>query len=131
MIKNQSNSDNRGLDSFNLEHFKMRRFNLMVNGVQVPSQKFEFDYSNSENVQSSRGCKMIYRSSGITNIMIGVLQLPRKCFILAFDLTADQSNTTICSNLMSQDIIRIEGRFSEPHREAGSCLIYCEYHRNI
>jgi len=56
-------------------------------------------------------------------------------FILAFDLTADQSNSTICSNLISQGTIR----FSEPLAEAVTCLVHCEYdslidigkHRNI
>jgi len=60
-------------------------------------------------------------------------------FILAFDLTADQSNSTLCSNLSSKGTKRIEGRFSEPLAEAVTCLVYCEYdsmidierHRNI
>jgi len=50
-----------------------------------------------------------------------------KSFILAFDLIADQSNSTIRLNLVSQGTTRIEGRFSEPLAETVTCLVYCEY----
>ncbi|XP_033255796.1 uncharacterized protein F54H12.2-like [Drosophila miranda] len=55
MVKNKSYSGNRALNPFHFDHFKIQRFNLLVNGVQVPSQALEFDFSNSENAQSSRG----------------------------------------------------------------------------
>ncbi|XP_022233289.2 uncharacterized protein LOC121405409 [Drosophila obscura] len=143
MVKNKSYSGNRTLNPFNFEHFKIQRFNLLVNGVQVPSQALEFDFSNSENAQSSRGYNMLFRASGIRHYDRG-LQITKEMydknsFILAFDLTADHYNSTHCSNLISQGAIRIEGRFSEPLTEAVTCLVYCEYdsmididkHRNI
>ncbi|XP_034656776.1 uncharacterized protein LOC117894038 [Drosophila subobscura] len=143
MVKNKSYSGNRTLNPFNFDHFKIQRFNLMVNGVQVPSQALEFDFSNSENAQSSRGYNMLFRSSGIRHydrgLQITKEMFDKNSFILAFDLTADHHNSTVCSNLISQGSIRIEGRFSEPLTEAVTCLVYCEYdsmididkHRNI
>jgi len=135
MVKNRSYSGHRVLDSFQFEHFKIQRFNLLLNEVQVPSQALEFYYSNAEKVQSSRGYNMHFRSCGIKHYDRG-LQITKE---ITLDLTADQSNSTICSNLISQGTIRIEGRFSEPLAEAVTCLVYCEYdsmididkHRNI
>jgi len=99
MVKNRSYSGNRALDPFPFEYFKVQRFNLLVNGVQVPSQALQFDYSNAEKVQSSRGYNMLFRSCGIKHYDRG-LQITMEMFdsnscILAFDLTADQSSSTI------------------------------------
>jgi len=142
MVKNRSYSGNRALDPFQFDHLKIQRFNLLVNGVQVPSQALEFDYSNAEKVQSSRRYNMLFRSCKIKHYDRG-LQITKEMFdsnsLLAFDLIADQSSPTICSNLISQGTIRIEGRFLEPLAEAVTCLVYCDYdsmididkHRNI
>lgn len=143
MVKNRAYSGNRGLDPFNFENFKIQRFNLLVNGVQVPSQALDFDFSNSNNVQSSRAYNLLFRACGIKHydrgLQISKEMFDKNSFILAFDLTADHSNSSVCSNLISQGTIRIEGRFSEPLDEAVTCLVYCEYdsmididkHRNI
>jgi len=58
---------------------------------------------------------MLFRSCGIKHNDRG-LQIIKEMFdlnsfILAFDITADQSNSTICLNLIYPGTIRIEGRF--------------------
>jgi len=131
------------MDPFKFEHFNIQRFNLLVNGVQVPSQALEFDFTKLENIQSSRGYNMLFRANGIKHYDRGLQitkdMFDKNYFILAFDLTADHANSTVCSNLINQGTIRIEGRFAEALKEAVTCLVYCEYdsmididkHRNI
>jgi len=143
MVKNKAYSGNRSMDPFKFEHFNIQRFNLLVNGVQVPSQALEFDFTNPENVKSSRGYNMLFRANGIKHVDRGLQitkdMFDKNYFILAFDLTADHANSTVCSNLINQGTIRIEGRFAEALNEAVTCLVYCEYdsmididkHRNI
>jgi len=74
---------------------------------------------------------MLFRSCGIIHCDRG-LQITKEVFdsqsfILAFDLSADQSNATVCSTLISEGTRRIEERFLEPLAEAITCLVYGEY----
>lgn len=132
MVENKAYSGDRELNPFNFQHFHIQRFNLSVNGVQIPSQPLEFDYESTEkNDISSRAYNMLYKACGVKHFDRGLYLtkhfFDNGAFILAFDLTADNSNASMCANLIQQGTIRIEGRFSTPLKEAVTCLVYCEY----
>lgn len=131
MVTSKSYNGTRDKNPFNFQHFNLQRFSLSVNGTQIPSQALEFDYSNRENIMSTRGYNTLFNGTGIHYYDKGH-QITKDLydnghFMLAFDLTADRSYSSLCANHLNHGNIRIDGRFSEQISEPITCLIYCEY----
>ena len=131
MVLNEAYSGARSKNPFHFDHFNLQRFNLCVNGIQVPSQPLEFDYSNNKGIISTRGYNTLFKGTGIHYYDKGH-QITKDLFdngyfLLAFDLTSDHSNNSFCTNLLNQGTLRIEGRFGKPLENAITCLVYCEF----
>lgn len=134
MVDNDAYTGRRTKNPYNFKHNNITRFNLSVNGVQVPNQPIEFDYSQ-EKPLSTRGYNTLFKGTGIHYFDKGH-QISKKffddgCFLLAFDLTADNSYATSCGNLLNQGIVRIEGRFRETLKNSVTCIVYTEYDGKI
>lgn len=121
---------------FNFQHFNIQRFNLSVNGSQIPSQPIEFDYSKSSGgIISTRGYNTLFSGTGIhyydKGHQVTKDLFDKAYFMLAFDLTADNSYNSFYNNIQNQGTIRIEGKFSEALKEPVTCLVYCEFNSTI
>jgi hypothetical protein len=136
MVDNDAYTGNRAKNPFNFKHNNITTFNLSVNGVQVPNQPIQFDYSNMETPISTRGYLSLFKGTGIHFFDRGH-QITKKffdngCFLLAFDLTTDISNNSIsCTNLLNQGTVRVEGRFKEALKNTITCIVYAEYDASI
>lgn len=132
MVTSKAYNGSRDKNPFNFQHFNLQRFNLSVNGTQIPSQPIEFDFSNKEKgILSTRGYSTLFSGTGIHYYDKGH-QITKDLydhghFMLAFDLTADRSYNSLSANSLNHGNIRIEGRFSSQLKEAVTCLVYCEY----
>lgn len=131
MVDNSSYTGHRSGNPFNFTAHKLSSFNLVVNGVQIPNQPIELNYTKPNSIISTRAYNTLFKGTGIHYFDKGH-QITKKlfdkgCFMLAFDLTADRSSTSMCDNLLSDGNIRIEGRFSEPLSSTITCLVYCEF----
>jgi hypothetical protein len=131
MVSNEAYSGTRNKNPFNFQHYNIQRFNLTVNGVQVPNQPLEFDFNSEKGIISTRGYNSLFKGTGIHYYDKGH-QIKKELydngyFLLAFDLTADHANNALCSNFQNRGVIRIEGRFGDALKEAITCLVYCEY----
>lgn len=132
MVTSKAYNGSRDKNPFNFQHFELQRFNLSVNGTQIPSQPLEFDFSNKQKgFLSTRGYSTLFSGTGIHYYDKGH-QITKDLydngnFMLAFDLTADRSYNSLCMNSLNHGNIRIEGRFSTQLKEAVTCLVYCEF----
>lgn len=131
MVDNDSYTGKRSKNPFNFQHYKISQFNLSVNGVQVPRQPIEFDYTGEKPI-SSRGYNTLFKGTGIHYFDRGH-QITKKrfdsegMFLLACDLTADQQNTSSCDNLRNSGTLRIEGRFAAALTKTITCICYMEF----
>lgn len=136
MVDNEAYAGKRNLNPFNFKHNKISQYHLLVNGVQIPNEPYEFDYSKSDNPISTRAYQSLFKDTGIHYFDRGH-QISKKffdngCFIIATDLTADRSTDAgVCGNLHNQGTVRIEARFREPLLKTTTCLVYCEYDSSI
>lgn len=130
MVDNDAYNGRRSKNPFNFKHNDITSFHLNVNGVQIPNQPLTFDYSDVNPV-STRGYSSLFRNSGIHYFNTGNLitkdYYDNGCFWLCFDLTADQSCTGNCANLLNQGTVRIDARFAKELPNTITCLIYAEY----
>lgn len=132
MVSSKAYNGARARNPFMFHHFNLQRFNLSVNGTQIPSQPLEFDYTDKKKgLLSTRGYSTLFSGTGIHYYDKGH-QITKELFdnghfMLAFDLTADKSYNAMCSNTLNYGNIRIEGRFSKQLPEPVTCLVYCEY----
>lgn len=134
MVDNDSYTGKREKNPFNFKHNNISNFYLTVNGVQLPMQPLTFDYS-TDAIVSTRGYSTLFRGTGIHWFDKGH-QITKQfydngCFMLAFDLTTDQSYSSQCANLLNQGTIRIEGRFAKELPNTLTCLVYSEYDASI
>lgn len=136
MVDNAAYTGKRSLNPFNFKNNKITQFHLLVNGVQIPAEPYEFDYTDIKNPKSTRGYLSLFKDTGIHYFDRGH-QITKKffdngCFIIATDLTTDRSSDTgSCGHLLNQGTVRAEIRFSEQLKETITCLIYCEYDSTI
>lgn len=135
MIDNDAYTGNLAKNPYNFKHNNITRFNLSVNGVQIPNQPIEFDYSKESSPISTRGYITLFKGTGIHYFDKGH-QISKKffdngCFLLAFDLTTDLSYNSTCANLLNQGTVRIEGRFREALKNTVTCIVYAEYDGRI
>lgn len=132
MVTSKAYNGSRDKNPFNFQHFDLQRFNISVNGTQIPSQPLEFDFTNKQKgVLSTRGYNTLFSGTGIHYYDKGH-QITKELydnghFMLAFDLTSDKSYNSLCLNSLNHGNIRIEGRFSTQLKEAVTCLVYCEF----
>lgn len=133
MVDNDAYTGKRELNGFNFRHNNISQYYITVNGVSVPSDPYEFDYSKPEDsVVSTRAYLSLFKDLGIHYYDRGH-QINKKffdngCFIIASDLTADRSTEIgTCSNILNQGTVRIEARFKEALKKPVTCLVYCEY----
>lgn len=132
MVDNLAYCGKRSKNPFNFIHNKICHYQLLINGVQVPTEPYEFDYTDDKNPISTRGYVSLFKDTGVHYFDRGH-QITKKAFdsgffIIATDLTPDRSTeTTPCGNLLNQGTVRIEARFSEPLPNTITCLVYCEY----
>ena len=131
MVSNEAYTGDRKKNPFNFQHFNMQQFSLNINGIPTPIQPIEFDFRESNGIVSTRGYNTLFKGTGIHYFDKGH-QITKKlfdngAFLLAFDITPDHGYNDLCTNLIKQGSIRIEGRFSEPLAESVTCLMYMEF----
>lgn len=132
LVDNAAYSGARNLNPFHFQNWKMSNFYLVINGVQVPSQAIDFDYSNAAAPISMRGFESLFRGTNLHQ-MDRTHQVRKNffdagAFILAFDLTPDKSySRQDCLHLLNQGIVRLEARFSEALTKTLSVIVYTEY----
>lgn len=132
MVSSKAYNGARDKNPFKFHHFNLQRFNLSVNGTQIPSQPLEFDYHDKkEGYLSTRGYNTLFNGTGIHYYDKGH-QITKNLydnghFMLAFDLTSDRSYNSLAANYSNTGNIRIEGKFSGQLQEAVTCLIFCEF----
>lgn len=133
MVKSQAFNGARELNPFNFQHFNLQRFNICVNGTQIPSQPLEFDFKNSK--KSMRGYNTLFTGTGYhyhdRGHQITKEMFDNGFFMLAFDLTADHHYDGEHNSPLKQGSIRIEGNFLDDLKESITCLVYLEYDSNI
>lgn len=134
MVDNKAYCGNRSLNPFNFQHFDMKSIYLIVNGVQVPAQPIETDFSVADATISSRAYDLLIKE---TQIFDRAHQIQRKnfdkgFFLLAFDLTPDHAymNGT-CHNIARQGSVSIEARFSTALTKTITAIVYTEYDSSI
>lgn len=131
MVNNSAYTGKRSENPFNFQHNNITQFNIVVNGVSVPNQPIEFDFtSNVKMPISTRGYQTLFKDIGIHYYDQGH-QITKKffdsgCFVLATDLTADKQINK-CANLNSEGTVRIEARFAKALEKTVNCLVYYEY----
>ncbi|XP_037906144.1 uncharacterized protein F54H12.2-like [Hermetia illucens] len=109
MVDNEAYTGKRSKNSYNFKHNNLTRFNLSVNGVQVPNQPLEFDFSNEPPIRT-RGYLSLFKGTGI--------------------YYSDQDNfNNSCGNLLNQGTIRI--RFKNTLKQSTTCVVYAEYENSI
>lgn len=131
MLTNAAYSGSRHINPFNFKSFDLEQFVLYVDGRQTPSRPIVMKHSPTKGYLTARAYNTLFSGTGLHYFNQGH-QISKKlfdscCFMLAFDLTADHSYSSICSNPVSQCSIRIEGSFRKNLTEAITCLILCEY----
>ncbi len=131
MVDNDAFVGKRSKNPYNFQHYNISEFCLSVNGVQVPSQPIQFNFQSTPCI-SSHGYNTLFKGTNIQHFdkshQITKKFFENGCFLLAFDLTADQSNDlSPCGNLLNQGVLRIHGRFSNELPRTISCIIYLEY----
>lgn len=131
MVDNDAYAGTRNLNPFNFKHNNIAQYHLLVNGVQVPNEPYEFDYSVDPPI-STRGYQSLFKDTGIHYFdrghQISKTFFDNGCFIIASDLTTDRSTESgACGNLLNQGTIRIEARFKEALAKTTAVLIYAEY----
>lgn len=137
IVENTAYSGSRKLNPFHFQHFNMNQFHLVVNGVQVPSQAIDFDFSNKDAPISMRGYETLFRGTNLHHHVDMSHQVKKSLFdkgffLLAFDLTPDASySRQDCLHLLNQGIVRIEARFSEAISKTLSVIVYTEYDATV
>lgn len=132
MIDNEAYTGKKTLNPFNFKHNDISSFNLSVNGVHIPNQPIQFDYSNIDSPISTRGYISLFKGTGIHFFDKG-FQITKQfydngCFLLAFDLTTDLSNNSeSCTNMLNQGSVRIEIRYAKALPKTITCIVYAEY----
>lgn len=130
MVSNNVYSGARNKNPFHFKHFDMEQFVLFMDGKQIPSKPLFMQRSDSAGTITSRAYNTLFTGIGIgyndKGHQITKAMFDDAYFMLAFDLTADHSYGSMCSNPVSQCSIRIEGTFKSNLTEAITCIILTE-----
>lgn len=131
MLNNNAYCGTRNKNPFYFKNFGLQQFALYVDGKQVPSKPIVMQHSETNGNITSRAYNSLFSAMGINYFDKGH-QITKKLFdscyfMLAFDLTADHSYSSVCLNPVSHCSLRIEGSFNANLTEAITCLILCEF----
>lgn len=130
IVTNAAYTGKRSLNPFNFKHFNMNKFNLVVNGMTVPTEPLTFNFKTTPPL-CSRGYRALFKDLNIwTNAghQINENFYANGSFLLIFDLTNDQSyGTSDCGNLINTGVIRAEADFDENIPESLTCIVYSAY----
>lgn len=131
MISNNAYCGSRDKNPYYFQHFGLQQFVLFVDGKQVPGKPLTMDHSETNGKLTSRAYNTLFNATGIKYFDKGhqiTKSLFDTCyFMLAFDLTADHSYSSLCLNPVTQCSIRAEGTFAASLTEAITCLVVCEF----
>lgn len=134
MCDNDSFVGRRSKNPFNFQHYDITQFNLSVNGTQIPNLPIEFDYDKQPPI-SARGYNSLFKGTNMQHFdkshQISKKFFDEGCFLLCFNLSADQGSGAACSNLLNQGVVRIEARFKKALKNTITCIVYAEYDRVI
>lgn len=127
-VENEAYTGSKLKNPYNFKHMKLTHFCLYVNGIQIPNQVLEADFSSGV---YTRLYRTLFTGTGIHHHDRGH-QITRKAFaagffLLAFDLTTDGAAYDSCRSLLNQGTIRIDARFKEPLEKTVTCIVYAEY----
>lgn len=131
MLSNNSYCGAREKNPYYFKNFGLQQFVLYVDGKQVPSKPLQMDHNETTGKITSRAYNTLFNATGIKYFDKGH-QITKKLFdtcyfMLAFDLTADHSYSSVCLNPPTQCSIRAEGTFNSNLTEAITCLVLCEF----
>lgn len=130
MVKNESFTGRRDLNPFNFKHFKMNKFNLVINGMTVPAEPYTFDFK-SYPPQCTRAYRSLFRDLNLwknAGHQINQDFFANGSFLLIFDLTNDQSyGANACGNIINTGNIRAEAWFDEKIADTITCIVYTTY----
>lgn len=141
MVDNDAYTGIKKKNPFNLKHNKMTSCSLYVNGTETPNSSLSMDFTNS--TQYARAYASIFSATGLLHSPHGNLitkeMYANGYFMVAYDLTSDQSAKDGCSSLVNQGNIRFDARFESALTSSITCLIYMEFdatleidkHRNV
>lgn len=131
MLCNSSYCGSRDKNPYFFKSFGLEQFVLYVDGKQIPSKPLVMEHSAAKGKLTSRAYNTLFNATGIKYFDKGhqiTKQLFDSCyFMLAFDLTADHSYSSVCINPPTQCCIRAEGSFNTNLSEAITCLVVCEF----
>lgn len=131
-VENTSYSGSRKLNPYNFQHCNVSSFYLVINGIQVPSQAIDFDYTNKDAPISMRGFESLFRGTNLHQMdrthQVRKASFDAGYFLLAFDLTPDKSySRQDCLHVLNQGIVRLEARFAQAIPKTLSVIVYTEY----
>lgn len=130
MVKNESYTGRRDLNPYNFKHFNINKFNLVINGMTVPSEPLTFDFKSLP-PQCTRAYRSLFRDLNLwknAGHQINMDLFANGSFLLIFDLTNDQSyGATACGNTINTGVIRAEAWFDENITETMTCVVYTTY----
>lgn len=133
MVDNDAYTGKRSKNPFNFKHNKISSFALYMNGVQVPNDPIEMDFTSGTNY--ARAYSTIFSANGILHTSQGNLiskeMFKSGYFMLAFDLTPDASSSESCMSLTNQGNLRLEARFAAALTSTITCLLYLEYDASL
>lgn len=124
----------RKLNPFYFKSHKLSEFNAILNGVSVPAQPIECDFTDATNPICSRAYDLLIRE---TKNYERAHQISRKSFadgnfLLALDLTQDKNYAGVqCTNPVRHGTLSLEFKFSDAPTETLSVLLYAEYEGNL
>lgn len=113
---------------FNFEHFGLNYLALNVNGDMVPSKPFQPNFTTG---QYLREYLSLFEGMDIANSTRG-LAITRDDYdngysLFVFDLSADQSPNSSCTDAIRTGTVRLEMRFSAATGKTINVLIISEY----
>lgn len=128
MVDNDAYYGARHKSPFKFQNNSITSFSMYVNGMQVPNDPIVMNF---ENDQYARAYSTIAAATGILHTPQGNLiqenMFSKGYFILAFDLSPDQSNNQSNMLLASQGNIRLDIRFQNAPNKTITCLTFLEY----
>jgi hypothetical protein len=115
---------------FNFQHFQMKSFALYVDGVQLPTEGYQFNFSTDGKLSYLAAYQDFLECTGKWNNNkdngIDRLMWYRGCTLLAFDLTPDMIAASNAYPLLRQGSLRLDIKFSQALATNVNIIIYGE-----
>lgn len=71
MVKTDAVQGSYNLNPFNIEHFFIQNFSLLVNGVRTPSEGLRMDFTNEDNPTAMQAYYSVFQNTGIHRMDLG------------------------------------------------------------